>query len=147
MAHVNHVAKHQSNGCAFVLFPDAYWQLKKARLESSHSLVGRVNTLAERTAVSPAAPRGSDTGSRRHLLMFEVTLPAVVPVAFPELLSESVANTAVIRAVVKQGKCCFRLTPVIEVEGLHKRVQKCQGRSPCPKIHLVGWNVLAAVRA
>ncbi|PKK24286.1 adhesion G protein-coupled receptor D2 [Columba livia] len=29
---------------------DAYWQLKKAQLESSHSLVGRVNTLAERTA-------------------------------------------------------------------------------------------------
>ncbi|KAK2515001.1 Adgrd2 [Columba guinea] len=94
---------------------DAYWQLKKAQLESSHSLVGRVNTLAERTAVSPAAPRGSDTGSRRHLLVFEVTLPTVVPVAFPELLSESVANTAVVRAVVKQGKCCFRLTPVIEI--------------------------------
>ncbi|NWX06520.1 AGRD2 protein, partial [Caloenas nicobarica] len=30
---------------------DAYWQLKKAQLESSHSLVGRVNTLAERTAI------------------------------------------------------------------------------------------------
>lgn len=123
MAHVHHVAKHQSSVCAFVLFPDAYWQLKQAQLESSHSLAGRVNTLAERTAVSPAAPRGSDTGSRRHLLVFEVTLPAVVPVAFSELLSESVANTAVTRAVVKQGKCCFRATPVIEAEGLHKSVQ------------------------
>ncbi|NWS43401.1 AGRD2 protein, partial [Probosciger aterrimus] len=30
---------------------DAYWQLKKAHLESSHSLVGRVNTLAERTVI------------------------------------------------------------------------------------------------
>ncbi|CAM9664289.1 unnamed protein product [Bubo scandiacus] len=30
---------------------DAYWQLKKAQLESSHSLVGRVNTLAERTVI------------------------------------------------------------------------------------------------
>lgn len=58
-----------------------------------------------------------------HLLVFEVTLPAVVPVAFSELLSESVANTAVACAVSKQGKCCFRLTPVVEVEGLHKRVQ------------------------
>ncbi|NXC72624.1 AGRD2 protein, partial [Anhinga anhinga] len=32
---------------------DAYRQLKKAQLESSHSLVGRVNMLAERTVVSP----------------------------------------------------------------------------------------------
>ncbi|NXE22095.1 AGRD2 protein, partial [Ardeotis kori] len=30
---------------------DAYWQLKKAQLESSHSLVGRVNTLAKRTVI------------------------------------------------------------------------------------------------
>ncbi|NXG83709.1 AGRD2 protein, partial [Stercorarius parasiticus] len=30
---------------------DAYWQLKKAQLEASHSLVGRVNTLAERTVI------------------------------------------------------------------------------------------------
>ncbi|NXL30443.1 AGRD2 protein, partial [Glaucidium brasilianum] len=30
---------------------DAYWQLKKAQLESSSSLVGRVNTLAERTVI------------------------------------------------------------------------------------------------
>ncbi|KAM9521992.1 adhesion G protein-coupled receptor D2 isoform 2-T4 [Guaruba guarouba] len=30
---------------------DAYWQLKKAHLESSHSLVGRVNMLAERTVI------------------------------------------------------------------------------------------------
>ncbi|NWT43619.1 AGRD2 protein, partial [Chroicocephalus maculipennis] len=30
---------------------DAYWQLKKAQLETSHSLVGRVNTLAERTVI------------------------------------------------------------------------------------------------
>ncbi|NXC20117.1 AGRD2 protein, partial [Corythaeola cristata] len=30
---------------------DAYWQLKKAQLESSHSLVGRMNTLAERTVI------------------------------------------------------------------------------------------------
>ncbi|KFP11119.1 putative G-protein coupled receptor 144, partial [Egretta garzetta] len=30
---------------------DAYRQLKKAQLESSHSLVGRVNTLAERTVI------------------------------------------------------------------------------------------------
>uniref|UniRef100_A0A8C4UNW3 Adhesion G protein-coupled receptor D2 n=1 Tax=Falco tinnunculus TaxID=100819 RepID=A0A8C4UNW3_FALTI len=33
------------------LCPDAYWQLKKAQLESSRSLVGRVNTLAERTVI------------------------------------------------------------------------------------------------
>ncbi|NWY62612.1 AGRD2 protein, partial [Chionis minor] len=32
---------------------DAYWQLKKAPLEPSRSLAGRVNTLAERTVVSP----------------------------------------------------------------------------------------------
>ncbi|NXL56512.1 AGRD2 protein, partial [Chordeiles acutipennis] len=31
----------------------AYWQLKKAQLESSHSLVSRMNTLAEGTVVSP----------------------------------------------------------------------------------------------
>ncbi|XP_009890662.1 PREDICTED: probable G-protein coupled receptor 144 [Charadrius vociferus] len=30
---------------------DAYWQLKKAQLESSHSLVSHVNTLAERTVI------------------------------------------------------------------------------------------------
>ncbi|NXW33567.1 AGRD2 protein, partial [Phaetusa simplex] len=30
---------------------DAYWQLKKAQLEASHSLVGRVNTLAERIVI------------------------------------------------------------------------------------------------
>ncbi|NWH50697.1 AGRD2 protein, partial [Fregata magnificens] len=30
---------------------EAYWQLKKAQLESSHSLVSRVNTLAERTVI------------------------------------------------------------------------------------------------
>ncbi|KFQ55304.1 putative G-protein coupled receptor 144, partial [Pelecanus crispus] len=30
---------------------DAYWQLKKAQLESSHSLVSRVNMLAERTVI------------------------------------------------------------------------------------------------
>ncbi|XP_066836676.1 adhesion G-protein coupled receptor D2 isoform X2 [Anser cygnoides] len=30
---------------------DAYWQLKKAQLESSHSLVSRVNALAERTVI------------------------------------------------------------------------------------------------
>ncbi|NXK83746.1 AGRD2 protein, partial [Amazona guildingii] len=30
---------------------DAYWQLKKAHLESSHSLVGHVNMLAERTVI------------------------------------------------------------------------------------------------
>ncbi|OPJ67604.1 hypothetical protein AV530_001881 [Patagioenas fasciata monilis] len=30
---------------------DAYWQLKTAQLESSRSLAGRVNTLAERTAI------------------------------------------------------------------------------------------------
>ncbi|NWS54039.1 AGRD2 protein, partial [Chunga burmeisteri] len=30
---------------------DAYWQLKKAQLESSHSLVGRVNALAEKTVI------------------------------------------------------------------------------------------------
>ncbi|XP_009956077.1 PREDICTED: probable G-protein coupled receptor 144, partial [Leptosomus discolor] len=30
---------------------DAYWQLKKAQLESSHALVSRVNTLAERTVI------------------------------------------------------------------------------------------------
>ncbi|KFZ48439.1 putative G-protein coupled receptor 144, partial [Podiceps cristatus] len=30
---------------------DAYWQLKKAQLESSHSLVGRMNTRAERTVI------------------------------------------------------------------------------------------------
>ncbi|NXN33868.1 AGRD2 protein, partial [Nycticryphes semicollaris] len=30
---------------------DAYQQLKKAQMESSHSLVGRVNTLAERTVI------------------------------------------------------------------------------------------------
>ncbi|KFO82578.1 putative G-protein coupled receptor 144, partial [Cuculus canorus] len=30
---------------------DAYWQLKKAQLESSHSLVSRVNKLAERTVI------------------------------------------------------------------------------------------------
>ncbi|NXI52096.1 AGRD2 protein, partial [Chloroceryle aenea] len=30
---------------------DAYWQLQKAQLESSRSLVGRVNTLAERTVI------------------------------------------------------------------------------------------------
>ncbi|NXH78863.1 AGRD2 protein, partial [Hydrobates tethys] len=30
---------------------DAYWQLKKAQLESSHSLIGRVNMLAERTVI------------------------------------------------------------------------------------------------
>ncbi|PKU37060.1 hypothetical protein llap_12636 [Limosa lapponica baueri] len=33
------------------LCPDAYQQLKKAQLESSHSLGGRVNTLAERTVI------------------------------------------------------------------------------------------------
>ncbi|XP_071430628.1 adhesion G protein-coupled receptor D2 isoform X2 [Pithys albifrons albifrons] len=30
---------------------DAFWQLKRAQLESSHSLVGRVNTLAARTVI------------------------------------------------------------------------------------------------
>ncbi|NXJ02730.1 AGRD2 protein, partial [Psophia crepitans] len=30
---------------------DAYWQLKKAQLESSHSLTNRVNMLAERTVI------------------------------------------------------------------------------------------------
>ncbi|KFV95451.1 putative G-protein coupled receptor 144, partial [Eurypyga helias] len=30
---------------------DAYWQLKKAQLESSHSFVGHMNTLAERTVI------------------------------------------------------------------------------------------------
>ncbi|NWR89187.1 AGRD2 protein, partial [Furnarius figulus] len=30
---------------------DAYWQLKRAHLESSHSLVSRVNTLAARTVI------------------------------------------------------------------------------------------------
>ncbi|NXQ26072.1 AGRD2 protein, partial [Alaudala cheleensis] len=32
---------------------DAYWQLKRAQLESSHSLASCVNTLAVRTVVSP----------------------------------------------------------------------------------------------
>ncbi|KAJ7405973.1 adhesion G protein-coupled receptor D2 [Willisornis vidua] len=34
-----------------LLCPDAFWQLKRAQLESSHSLVGRVNTLAARTVI------------------------------------------------------------------------------------------------
>ncbi|KFQ15369.1 putative G-protein coupled receptor 144, partial [Leptosomus discolor] len=46
-----HAAGHHSNGYAFVLSSDAYWQLKKAQLESSHALVSRVNTLAERTVI------------------------------------------------------------------------------------------------
>ncbi|NXC99140.1 AGRD2 protein, partial [Certhia familiaris] len=35
---------------------DAYWQLKRAQLDSSHSLASRVNTLAVRPVVSPAIP-------------------------------------------------------------------------------------------
>lgn len=82
MACVYHAARHHSNGYAFVLFSGAYWQLKKAQLESSHSLVSRVNTLAERTVVSPAVPAlASDTRSREellgwscwHLLVFEAS--------------------------------------------------------------------------
>lgn len=132
MACVNHTARHHSNGYAFPLFSDAYWQLKKAQLESSHSLTSRVNTLAERTVVSPATPAvAADTGSRQellgrtcwHLLVFGVTLAEVMPVASSELLSESVANTAVTRAMIKQAKCCLRLTPLTEVDLLDKRVQ------------------------
>lgn len=110
MACVNHAARHHSNGYAFVLFSDAYWQLKKAQLESSHSFVSHVNTLAERTVVSPAAPaEAADARSRQellgwtclHLLVFEVTLPAVLPMAFSELLSDSVTDTAVTCAVIR----------------------------------------------
>lgn len=46
-----------------------------------------------------------------------------MPVAFSELLSESVTNTAVTRSVIKQAKCCFRLTRLTEFERLDKRVQ------------------------
>ncbi|KAJ7425245.1 adhesion G-protein coupled receptor D2 isoform X2 [Pitangus sulphuratus] len=34
-----------------LLCPDAYWQLKRAQLESSHSLISHVNTLAARTVI------------------------------------------------------------------------------------------------
>ncbi|NXD24497.1 AGRD2 protein, partial [Spelaeornis formosus] len=35
---------------------DAYWQLRRAQLESSHSFASRVNALAARPVVSPAIP-------------------------------------------------------------------------------------------
>lgn len=55
--------------------------------------------------------------------VFEVTLAEVMPVASSELLSESVTDTAVTCAVIKQAKCCLMLTPFTEPEGLDKRVQ------------------------
>ncbi|NXH82393.1 AGRD2 protein, partial [Edolisoma coerulescens] len=41
---------------------DAYWQLKRVQLESSHSLASRVNTLAVRTVVSPIPDSVFTTG-------------------------------------------------------------------------------------
>lgn len=69
MACANHAVGHYSSGSGSGLSPDAYWQLKRAQLESSHSLASRVNTLAVRTVVSPAAPAvTTGTWSRRELL-------------------------------------------------------------------------------
>ena len=85
--------------------------------------------------MSPAAAAvAADTGSRQellgwtcwHLLVFEVILPAVMPVAFSELLSEGVTSTALTRAVIKQATCCFRLTHLTEVERLDERVQNAK---------------------
>lgn len=56
MACVNHAVGHLSSGSGSGLSPDAYWQLKRAQQESSHSLASRVNSLAARPVVSPAAP-------------------------------------------------------------------------------------------
>lgn len=87
MACVNHAVGHHSSGSGFCLSPDAYWQLKRAQLESNHSLASCVNSLAMRTVVSPAAPAmATSTWSRQellgwkcwHVVLFEVTLPAVV---------------------------------------------------------------------
>lgn len=89
--------------------------------------------------MSPAAPaEAADAGSRQellgwtcwHLLVFEVTLPAGTPVAFSELLLKHVTNTAVTHAMIKQAKCCFRLTRLTEVEGLDKRVQNVKADAP-----------------
>lgn len=100
-----------SSGSGSGLSPDAYWQLKRAQLESSHSLASHVNTRAVRPVVSPAAPAAAaGTWSRQellgwtcwHLVLFEVTLPAVVLGTFPELLLEIVTSTAVTSAVIKQ---------------------------------------------
>ena len=57
-AYVSHTARQNSYGYAFVFFSDAYWQLKKAQLESSHFLVSHVNMLAKRMVVSPVAADG-----------------------------------------------------------------------------------------
>lgn len=102
MAYVNHAARHHSRRYAFVLFPDAYWQLKKAQLESSHSLVSRVNALAERTVVSAGPGKQLAAPGRWQqrelsgwacwlLLAFDVTLPEIMPVASSGMLLESVA--------------------------------------------------------
>lgn len=92
MACVNHAVGLHSSGSGSGLSPDAYWQLKRAQLESSHLLASCVNSLAVRTVVSPAAPAvATGTWSRQellgwkcwHLVLFEVTLTAVVPETFP----------------------------------------------------------------
>lgn len=54
-------------------------------------------------------------------MLFEITLPAVVPVSFSELLLEIVTKTAVTCAVIKQVKCWFRLTHLTEDGSLDKR--------------------------
>lgn len=107
MACVNHTVGCLSSGSGSGLSPDAYWQLRRAQLGSSHSLASRVNALAVRTVVSPAAPAGAaGTWGRQELLgwacwhpeQLEVTLPAVLPGTLPELLLEIVTNTAVTSA-------------------------------------------------
>lgn len=111
MARVNHAVGPHSSGSGSGLSPDVYWQLKRAQLDSSHSLASHVNTRAVRTVVSSAAPAvAAGTWSRQELLgwtcwhpgLFEVTLPAAVLGTFPELLLEIVTSTAVTSAVIKQ---------------------------------------------
>lgn len=116
MACDNRTARHHSNG--YVLFSDAYWQLKKAHLESSHSLVGRVNTLAERTVVSPEPQQWQlTTGAGRSCWGGLVGTYGCLR-SLCQQCDQYRCNLC-----CDQTKCCFRLTHLTEVERLDKRVQ------------------------
>uniref|UniRef100_A0A8C3EE48 Adhesion G protein-coupled receptor D2 n=1 Tax=Corvus moneduloides TaxID=1196302 RepID=A0A8C3EE48_CORMO len=73
-----------NSGSGSGLSPDAYWQLKRAQLESSHSLASRVNTLAVRTVVNMNLSVALDALDVLATVLREGELPKLEP---PDLLA------------------------------------------------------------
>lgn len=121
VACVNHAVGHHNSGSGSGLFPDAYWQLQRAQLESSHLLASRVNALAVRTVVSPGAQQWLLAPGAGGCCWGGCAGTSCCLRSLCQLLWEMVTNTAVTCAVIEQAKFCFRLTHLTEVRSLDKR--------------------------